>query len=58
MGSKACPPQFISEEAEIKLNPAYEEWVATNQLLLGWIYNTLTPEIASQLIGCKSSHEL
>lgn len=33
----------------MKINLAYDEWVAVDQLLLGWIYNILTPEIASQL---------
>lgn len=42
----------------MKFNSAFEEWSATNQLLLGWIYNTLTPEISSQLIGCRISKEL
>lgn len=45
--TKTCPQQFIAEGIEMKLNATYEEWVATDQLLLGWIYNTLTSEIAS-----------
>lgn len=51
LGSKICPQQFISEEAKVKTNPAFEEWTATDQLLLGWIYNTLKPDITSQVIG-------
>lgn len=45
LGSKPYPQQFLSENAEIKLNLALEEWISKDQLLLGWIYNTLTPEI-------------
>lgn len=58
LSTKSCPPKLISEGSEMKSNPAYEEWVSSDQLLLGWIYNTLTPEIASQLIGCGTSFEL
>lgn len=42
----------------MKLNPAFEEWNVVDRLLLRWIYNSLTLEIASQVIGCKSSQEL
>lgn len=42
----------------MKLNPKFEEWTAVDQLLLGWTYITLTPKIASQVIGCKNSQEL
>lgn len=58
MGTKKCPEEFVTEGAVTRVNPAWEEWIATNQLLLGWIYNTLTSEIASQLIGSKTSNEL
>lgn len=47
LGTKPCPSQFITEGTETKTNPTYEEWVAAVQLLLRWIYNTLTSEIAS-----------
>lgn len=42
----------------MKLNPAYEEWCVVDQLLLGWIYNTLSVGIASQVVGCQSSQQL
>lgn len=53
--SKPCLKKFISKEDEMKLNPTFEEWTAMDQLLHGWIYITLTAEIASQVIGCKTS---
>lgn len=52
---KKCPQPLISEGAEMKTDPAFEEWNAVDQLLLGWIYNAITPELASQVIGCKTS---
>lgn len=38
LGSKKCLQQFIIEGTEVKQNPAFEEWSATNQILLGRIY--------------------
>lgn len=57
-GEKKCPQSLISDGAETKANPAFEEWTAIDQLLLGWIYNTLIPEIASHVIGYKTSYRL
>ena len=34
-GTKPCPTQFLSEDAEKRINPAYEEWISSDQLLLG-----------------------
>lgn len=58
LGTKHCPPKTIAEGTMIKPNPAYKEWVSFDQLLMGWIYNTLTPNIASQLIGYTTSSGL
>lgn len=56
--TKECPTQFITENQSTSVNPSYKEWVSTDQLLSGWIYNTLTPDVASQLIGYATSKEL
>lgn len=57
-GTKICPQKFITEGLGTKVNPAFDEWTAIDQLLLVWIYNILTVEIASQVIGCRTSQEL
>lgn len=57
-GTKQCREMFISEEDEEHLNPAYEDWTTIDQLLLGWLYNTMTVKVASQVIGCLTSAEL
>lgn len=31
-------------------NPEYEAWVALDQLILGWIYNSITQAIAIQVM--------
>ena len=46
-GDNVCPPQFISKGAEKKLNSEYEEWMTIDQLLLSWLYNSMTPEITT-----------
>lgn len=57
-GSKPCPAKFIQIENGEALNDKYEEWQVSDQILLGWLYSTVTTKIATQLIDCKSSQEL
>lgn len=39
-------------------NTEYETWIAVDQLLLGWLYNSMSPEIATQAIGYQTSKDL
>ena len=62
-GSKKCPPEFITTieengDAEIGENPAYEEWVVQDQILLGWLYNSMEPDLAAEVMGNETSQEL
>lgn len=43
---------------ERKVNAAFEDWVTMDQLLLGWLDNSMSPDVASHVLGCKSSQEL
>ncbi|KAL5538061.1 hypothetical protein UlMin_042271 [Ulmus minor] len=60
-GAKECPPEFIevteegADEAELKENPEHENWVAQDQVLLGWLYNSIDIEVAFELIGYETS---
>lgn len=47
LGTKIYPKKFVSEEDGKKLNFAYEKWYATNELLSGWLYNSMIADIAS-----------
>ncbi|KAI4331764.1 hypothetical protein L6164_016721 [Bauhinia variegata] len=47
IGTKACPNQFVQEGGQQKSNPEFEEWRAQDQLLLDWLFNSMTIEIAS-----------
>lgn len=46
--SSAATSSGAETEAEQQLNLAFDAWVAVNQLLLGWLYNYMSPEIATQ----------
>lgn len=37
------------------INPQYEKWVAVDQLLLGWLYNSMTAEVATQVMGHETA---
>ncbi|XP_038887015.1 uncharacterized protein LOC120077182 [Benincasa hispida] len=47
-----------SATGERTFNPLYEVWVTADQLLLGWPYNSMTPEVAVQLMGHESAKSL
>lgn len=49
------PVTFATTEI---INPEYEAWLVVDQLLLGWLYNSITPEIATQLMGFERSKDL
>lgn len=40
------------------INPPYEAWITVDQLLLGWLYNSMPSEVVVQLMGFKNSKEL
>ncbi|KZV37830.1 hypothetical protein F511_10860 [Dorcoceras hygrometricum] len=62
LGTKLCPPEFLPRTtpgSTVKIpNPEYEEWLSNDQLLLGWLYNTMSSDIASQLMRKATSKEL
>ncbi|XP_021897982.1 uncharacterized protein LOC110814734 [Carica papaya] len=63
-GVKICPPEFNektvqdSETLQVTSNPEYEDWYAQDQMLLGWLYNTIEPTVASELMGYDTSRKL
>lgn len=56
-GTKPCPPQF-SDDAGTKVNPEFKYWVTTDQLLLRWLLNTMTTDMASQMMHYTCSKEV
>lgn len=58
LGTKKCPEEYITEGSDKKTNPAYDEWVANDQQIIGWLFNSMTEDIATQLLHCETSKEL
>ncbi|TYK19106.1 integrase core domain containing protein [Cucumis melo var. makuwa] len=40
------------------INPAFEAWLVVDQLLLRWMYNSMTPKIVTQLMRLEHSKDL
>lgn len=57
-GKNLCPPETITSATGSEPNPKFEEWTVMDQLLLGWLYSSLSVDVAAQLIDCKTSREL
>lgn len=59
-GSSPVPPMTVSAPNTNNMvsNPDFEEWFTTDRMLLGWLQNTLTLEITTQLLHCRTSFEL
>ncbi|KAA0060208.1 Integrase, catalytic core [Cucumis melo var. makuwa] len=48
-----------SRSTETKtVNPKFDQWVTSDLLLLGWIYNSMTAEVAFQLMGFNTAKDL
>lgn len=45
-------PPSEDETSGFKIpNPEYDLWLVVDQLLVGWLYNSMTPEVATQVMG-------
>ncbi|XP_050908363.1 uncharacterized protein LOC127121987 [Lathyrus oleraceus] len=57
--TKECPKKFIaSTDSSKKSNPAFEDWQAHDSQLLGWLMNSMTTEMETQLLHCETSKQL
>lgn len=57
-GTGVVPLRYIPGDAGVVSNPAYEDWYVADRMLVGWLRNTMTPEIGVQLLHCKSVRDL
>ncbi|KAK4276095.1 hypothetical protein QN277_019084 [Acacia crassicarpa] len=39
-------------------NPEFEEWYIVDRMLIGWLRNTMTQEVAAQLLHCRFAFDL
>ena len=59
IGSKECPQEFIIVVDSSKTkNPSFEEWVTDDKMLLGWLLNSMTTDVATQLMHYEISKQL
>ncbi|KAK4252585.1 hypothetical protein QN277_014565 [Acacia crassicarpa] len=52
------PPKLIPDVAGMTVNTAFEDWHATNRLLVGWLRNTMSVEVGTHLLHCQSASAL
>lgn len=45
------PPLEDEPQGLLLLNPEYDIWIAVDQLLIRWLYNSMTIKVASQVTG-------
>jgi gag-polypeptide of LTR copia-type len=55
-GSKSPPSQFYTTAAGVQeSNPAYESWLQQDQLILAWIFSSISAPVLAQVIRCETS---
>ncbi|KAF7838940.1 glutamate receptor [Senna tora] len=57
-GLTPASPPMISEGEKSIPNPAYDDWEDVDSLLLGWLRNNMSLEVASQLLHYTTAYEL
>jgi hypothetical protein len=62
-GKDEAPAEFTEEEDANKkrvsvVNPAYETWIARDQLVLRWLVNALSPDVLAHVVGIETSAEV
>lgn len=55
--SKAPAKEVASEKDAVVANPAYEEWVATDQQVLGFLLTNLSRDVLVNVSSCKMAAE-
>ncbi|EEF34440.1 conserved hypothetical protein [Ricinus communis] len=61
IGARKCPPEFITSlnnDEELVIDKLeYEDWTIRDQTLLGWLYNYIEPDVASEFVGYETSKD-
>jgi gag-polypeptide of LTR copia-type len=57
--TKPAPPTNLTNAQGIfQTNPAYEPWVQQDQLILAWIFSSISPSILNQVVRCETSAQV
>nr|KYP38146.1 hypothetical protein KK1_040630 [Cajanus cajan] len=57
-GTTKYPQEFIIDETGKKNTPTFVYWTSTDQLLLGWLINSMTQEVTTQLLHYETSQQI
>ncbi|KAL5767335.1 hypothetical protein ACOSQ2_014118 [Xanthoceras sorbifolium] len=57
---KVCPSKHVAGPVSdgvhtIVINPTYTAWRRADQLLLGWLFSTINPEVIEQITECTTT---
>ncbi|TXG55646.1 hypothetical protein EZV62_020902 [Acer yangbiense] len=60
--TRPCPPEFlpspttpgVSDSGSCS-NPEYEKWLVNDQLLMGWLYSSMTENVALSVMGSTTA---
>jgi gag-polypeptide of LTR copia-type len=53
------PEEFVtSSDAVSVLNPEFDKWQKQDQLILVWLFNSISPQILAQVINCETTSQL
>uniref|UniRef100_A0A803PHM7 Retrovirus-related Pol polyprotein from transposon TNT 1-94-like beta-barrel domain-containing protein n=1 Tax=Cannabis sativa TaxID=3483 RepID=A0A803PHM7_CANSA len=65
MGARSRPEEFlpvlnVEEQQGVgsEINPEFEQWIVNDQLLMGWLYGSMTESIATEVMGSLTSADL
>lgn len=62
LGTKAKPSEYIEVSTDsgkkLEPNPAFEEWMTVDQALFGWLFGSMTPSVAADVVNFTTSREV
>ncbi|MDV3183806.1 MAG: hypothetical protein Q8847_02445 [Sweet potato little leaf phytoplasma] len=62
LGTKSQPSELIETTTDsgkkLEPNPFYDEWVTVDQALYGWLFGSMSPAIAADVVNFKTSREV
>ncbi|KAJ3701119.1 hypothetical protein LUZ61_004824 [Rhynchospora tenuis] len=58
-GSKTVPAPVITNGDNVVIsNPEFQEWQQQDQLILAWLFSSLSQQVLAQVVNCQTSAEL
>jgi gag-polypeptide of LTR copia-type len=60
ISEKTVPPEesITTSDGVSQINPNFDKWQKQDQLILTWLFNSLSPQILSQVLNCETSLQL